>query len=57
MISPYHIPMEKKQTILTDLLISTNEEEPLAYHSKKLTAKLREVLFNTQSFIFYKEYT
>ncbi len=56
MISPYHMPMLVQQEILTDLLIAHNEEDLLSYQSKKLIAKLREVLYNTPSFIFYKEF-
>ena len=42
--------------MLTDLLLTTDEENDLIYHSRKLICKLRSVYEKDNSWIFYKEF-
>ena len=55
-MSPYHMPPKYK--LLTDLLITANEDHPHGYHAKKLICKLREIFQEDKQkpYLFYKEY-
>ena len=56
MISPYHIPY--KVPLSTDLLLTVDEASPYHYHTRKLMAKLRQVMSKDkrQGFVFMKEF-
>jgi hypothetical protein len=54
MISPYHMPHKEK--VLTDLLVTVDEDYKFGYQSKKLICKLRELSTKDDSYIFYREY-
>ena len=56
LISPYHIPY--KVPLATDLLLTVDETFPYNYHTRKLMAKLRQVMSKDkrQGFVFMKEF-
>jgi hypothetical protein len=57
LISPYHIPY--KVPLITDLLLTVDEAFPFNYHTRKLIAKLRQVMAKDkrQGFVFMKEFS
>ena len=45
MISPYHIPYRSGQlSLITDLLVTVDENFLHSYHARKLMCKLRDVM-------------
>jgi hypothetical protein len=56
MISPYHMPMVDETQMMTDLMMTVDEEFPYIYHARKLTCKFRSIYHKENSWLFYKEY-
>jgi hypothetical protein len=59
LISPYHIPYRGGQlSLLTDLLITVDENFLHSYHARKLTCKLRDVMSKDKrlGYVFYREF-
>ena len=59
LISPYHIPYRSNVPLVTDLLITVDENFAYNYHARKIMAKLREVMSKDkrQGFVFLKEFS
>lgn len=49
--------MPYRDGLVTDLLLTCDENYPYAYHCKKLICKLRELYSKDEANIFYKEYS
>ena len=59
MISPYHIPYRSGQlSLITDLLVTVDENFLHSYHARKLICKLRDVMSQDkrQGYVFYREF-
>lgn len=56
-LSPYHLPMHVRYNRpVSDLLICCEEQNTLKYHSRKMTAKLREIYASDPLYSFYREF-
>ena len=56
LISPYHMPIIDDSQMMTDLMISVDEDFPYVYHARKLMCKMRSTYNKENSWIFYKEF-